>query len=182
MLTITVPSKEFLNNETLEFSYSPEKTISLEHSLLSISKWESKWHIPFISDNTKTQEQILDYIKCMTITQNVDDIVYRALSVNKKLVKEIEDYISNPMTATTINDNDNGKTYGRRGVGRKITSEVLYAQMVECGIPWEAEKWHLNRLVMLISVCQKRGTPQKKMSAAETMQRHIATNAARRKH
>lgn len=182
MLTITIPSIELFNEETLEFITPPPKTISLEHSLLSISKWEQKWHKPFLTTTDKTKEQIMDYVKCMTITQNVSEETYVSIIFNKDIYEEIEKYINDPSTATTISNDDGGKTYGVKGIGKVVTSEVIYAQMIELGIPWEAEKWHINRLIMLISVCKKRGTASKKMSSAEAMQRHIATNAARRKH
>ena len=147
--------------------------MKLEHSLLSISKWESKWKKPFISKEQKTQEEALDYIRCMTITPNVDPHLYRYIPAD--IFKQIEAYIDDPMTATWINSNEK-----KRPNNQIITSELIYYWMVSYRIPMECEKWHLNRLLMLIQVCDEKNKPEKKMSRREILSRNSALNAARR--
>lgn len=173
MLYITVPEKEIFNESTGEFIYVKECALQLEHSLVSISKWESKWCKPFIHTNDKSYEEVIDYIKCMTITQNVNPLVYRCLSADN--IKQINDYINAPMTATTISNNNGRKN---RDI---ITSEILYYQMITLGIPFECQKWHVNRLITLIEVCSIKNQPPKKMSRNEIASRNAALNAARRK-
>lgn len=174
MLQITVPGSEFWDSKKEEFVYLDEKTLQLEHSLVSISKWESKWHKPFLLKDEKTTEEILDYIKCMTITQNVSPDVY--LRLTKDNVNEIKAYIENSMTATTFSEEVMSK--GGREI---VTSELIYYWMVALGIPSEYQKWHLNRLLTLIRVCNVKNAPPKKRSKKEIMSRNAALNAARRK-
>ena len=174
MLHITIPSAELWDEENQEFIHTKEYVLQLEHSLVSISKWESKWNKVFLSKEDKTYEQTIDYIKCMTITQNIPDEAYRFIT--KSNVDEIEKYISAPMTATWFN---NDKPTG--GNREKITSELIYYWMIALNIPFECQKWHLNRLLTLIRVCNVKNTPPKKMSKRSLMQRNAALNAARRK-
>ena len=172
MLTITIPEQELFNELTNEFVSTKARTIQLEHSLVSISKWESKWNKPFLSKDEKTIEQTLDYIQCMTITQNIDPMVYRFLTDDN--IRDINDYIDAPMTATTFPD--------KGSISREIiTSEVIYYWMISLNIPMECQKWHLNRLLTLIRVCNVKNAPAKKMSRKEIMNRNAALNAARRK-
>lgn len=174
MLQITVPGMEFWDEKKEEFVYLDEKTIQLEHSLVSISKWESKWHKPFLLKDEKTTDEILDYIKCMTVTQNVKPDVYWRLTSDN--VNEIKAYIEDSMTATTFYED--GVTKGSREV---VTSELIYYWMVALGIPSEYQKWHLNRLLTLIRVCNVKNAPPKKRSKRDIMSRNAALNAARRK-
>ena len=152
------------------------RIIALEHSLVSISKWEAKWHIPFLSSEEKTNEMIIDYIKFMTISQNVDPNLY--LCLNNEHFKQINDYIENPMTATWFNEADSKKN---RDV---ITSEIIYYWMISFNIPVEFQKWHLKRLLTLIRVCSIKSQPPKKMNKAEWARKQKSLNAARkhRKH
>ena len=174
MLTITIPATELFNDKTQEFLMLKEQTLQLEHSLVSLSKWESKWCKPFLSKEEKTLEETLDYIRCMTITQNIDPDVYNRLS--RLNIQQINDYIDAPMTATTFyNDHQKGRN---REV---ITSELIYYWMISLNIPMECQKWHLNRLLTLIRVCNIKNTPPKKMSRREIMSRNAVLNAARRK-
>lgn len=181
MLRILIPSQELWNEQTKEFSMFEGATITLEHSLVSISKWESKYHKPFITNSKKdikTKEEMKYYVKCMTISQNVKDEVYDYLT--EQNYKDIQEYMDNPMTATTIN---NGKD-DKRGPKRPITSEVIYYWMITQHIPVEFQKWHLNRLLMLINVCNvysNQGAGKKKMSKQQLMARNTALNMARRK-
>lgn len=174
MIQITIPSVELWDEENQVFITSKEYTLQLEHSLVSISKWESKWNKVFLSKEDKTYEETIDYIKCMTITQNIPDEAYRYITENN--IKQIEEYISAPMTATWFSKE---KT---TGIPReKVTSELIYYWMISLNIPFECQKWHLNRLLTLIRVCNVKNTPPKKMSKRSLMQRNAALNAARRK-
>lgn len=172
MLTITVPARELFNDRTNEFIYTKAHTLQLEHSLVSISKWESKWHKPFLTKETKTEEEMRDYIRCMTITQNVDPSVYLGLSRNNLI--QIKQYIDDTMTATTFNDKNKKQNH------QVITSELIYYWMVSLNIPFECQKWHLNRLLTLIHICDIKNTPAKKMSRRDIMSRNASLNAARR--
>lgn len=156
-----------------QFLSIKETTIQLEHSLLSISKWESKWNKSFINTKDKTEDELIDYIKCMTITKNVDPNIYVCLTAEN--IQEIVNYINAPMTATTIRDT--GKSNHEI-----VTSELIYYWMISLNIPVKFEKWHLNRLITLIRVCSIKNQPAKKMSRGEIMQRNAALNAARKKH
>jgi hypothetical protein len=174
MLTIVIPSAEQYDEEKNEFStLNKEKTLQLEHSLVSLSKWESKWEKPFLEKGEKTIEETIDYVRCMTITQNVDEDVYKFLT-NENL-RQIRDYIAAPMTATTFSLNE--KTINRD----IITSEIIYYSMIALNIPFECQRWHLNRLITLINVCNIKNTPPKKMTRREAARRNFELNAARRK-
>ena len=174
MLEITIPATEIYDEVNNEFVTIKEQTLKLEHSLVSISKWESKWCKPFISNDKKTVEETIDYIKCMTINKNVDPNIYRCLTAEQ--INKINEYISAPMTATWFTDKENKKTNREQ-----ITSELIYYWMVALQIPSEYEKWHLNRLLTLIRVCNIKNQPPKKMSKRDTLSRNAALNAARRK-
>lgn len=179
MLQITVPAvneREFFDEETQTFFYSKpikEQTIVLEHSLVSISKWEAKWHKPFLTKEQKTNEEMIDYIRFMTLTQNVPADTYNNLSADN--IKQINEYIDNPMTATKVFSNK--KT--EKGKQKTITSELIYSWMVGLQIPFECQKWHINRLLTLIQVCDANNDTSK-MSKKETMAQNRALNAARR--
>lgn len=177
MLEITIPSTEYYDDKNSCFMQTKEQKLKLEHSLVSLSKWESKWHKPFLSTSKKqrhTYEETIDYIRCMTITQNVNPDIYYALTESN--MKEVEDYIANPMTATWFSNKRQSPP------SRKIiTSEVIYYWMVEEGIPFECEKWHLNRLMTLIKVCSEERSGGKKMSQKDIYRQNRALNAARRK-
>lgn len=172
MLKVTIPSCEQYNELTNEFFTIQEQELSLEHSLVSISKWEMKWHKPFISQEPKTQIETEDYIKCMTLTQNVDPRIYKNIPAD--VYKQIGDYIENPATATTFS-----KTDGRSR--EVITSELIYYWMVALNIPFECQKWHLNRLLTLIRVCNIKNSPAKKMSKSEMHARNKSLNESRRR-
>lgn len=175
MLRLVVQlSPEGWDEQKEEFVEAKTQVLQLEHSLVSLSKWESKWCKPFLSDNNKTEEELLDYIKFMTLTQNVDPEVYSHLS--RENYQQINDYINAPMTATTFSENKNGKR--NREV---ITSELIYYWMVALQIPFECQKWHLNRLITLVRVCNIKNEPPKKRSKRETASNYAALNAARRK-
>lgn len=175
MLKITIPACEEQYDEVhnLFLPATKEQTLSLEHSLVSLSKWESKWHKPYLSKEPKTIEELIDYVRCMTLTQNVDPNVYTAIT--PQLLAKVSAYINESMTATTFPQNN-------KSPNREIvTSEIIYYWMVSYNIPFECQKWHLSRLLTLINVCNVKNAPQKKMSRREVMSRNRALNAARRK-
>lgn len=174
MLKITVPARELYDEEKNLFFTTKEQTLCLEHSLVSLSKWESRWCKPFISKEEKTADETIDYIKCMTLTQNVDPNIY--LAITDDIVDKVNDYIDAPMTATTFsNIGDN------RPSREIVTSELIYYWMVAFTIPSKYEKWHLNRLLTLIRICNIKNQPPKKMSQRETARHYASLNESRRK-
>ena len=175
MLKIVVPQVDMWDERKQEFISSKECTLQLEHSLVSLSKWESKWCKAFLSTKTMTQEESIDYIRCMTITQNVPDDVYNAIP--DSIIEEVSEYIALPMTATWFSEEDK-KTSSS---GEAVTAELIYYWMISLNIPMECQKWHLNRLLTLIKVCNIKNQPPKKRSKKDIMSRNAALNAARRK-
>ena len=175
MLQITIPAvDQCWDEQKQEFISIKEQKLQLEHSLVSLSKWESKWHKAFLAKQDKTYAETLDYIRCMTITPNVDPQVYNFLTVDN--INQINDYITAPMTATVFSEDNSG-----RNNRELVTSELIYYWMIALNIPFECQKWHLNRLLTLIRVCNIKNTPPKKRSKNEIMSRNAALNAARRK-
>ena len=173
MLQITIPAVEQWDERAQEFVYSKEQTLQLEHSLVSLSKWESKWHKPFLSKTEKTTEETIDYIRCMTLTQNVKPEVYLNLSAENIL--QVNAYIEDPMTATTFSEDKDGKK--NREI---VTAELIYYWMISFNIPVKFEKWHLNRLLTLIRVCNIKNSPPKKQNKRGMMAKRAALNAERR--
>ena len=173
MLILKIPEQEYFDQSTKEFTYCKACTLKLEHSLVSISQWESKWKKPFLSVEPKTPEEFIDYIRCMTINQDVPNEVYEFLGYDN--VKKIEEYIMDPATATTVSD----RRKSSRAKSEIPTSELIYYWMVSNGIPFECEKWRLNRLLTLIKVCNAKGNPQQ-MSKAEIYAMNAALNGSRR--
>ena len=174
MLEITVPATEMWDEDKEEYIYTNKQVLQLEHCLVSLSTWESKWCKPFLGKKEKTYEETIDYIKCMTLTKNVDPAVFTALT--RENIEQINSYIEAPMTATTFSESNN-----RRPNREIITSELIYYWMIALGIPFECRKWHLNRLLTLIRVCNIKNQPPKKMGQRELISRNAALNAARKK-
>ena len=180
MLVITIPASkpvEYYDEIKEEFFTKPgtkEQTLQLEHSLVSLSKWESKWCRPFLSSPPATVEETIDYIKCMTITKNVNPEVYDNLT--EENIEQIKAYINAPMTATTFYDEKITKR--NREI---VTSELIYYWMIALQIPSDYEKWHINRLLTLIRVCNIKNQPPKKRSRREIMSRNAALNEARKR-
>ena len=173
MLEIIIPGLELYNEEANEFTCYDDVKLELEHSLVSISKWESKWCKPFLDGKDKTLDEIVDYVRCMTISDNIESDVYDRLTEENLVV--INEYIGRPMTATTFNNE-------KKSTGREIiTSEIIYYWMVSFNIPFECQYWHLNRLLTLIKVCNVKNNPPKKMSQKEILARNKALNDARKK-
>ena len=173
MLTINIPQKELFNEKDSSFLILPETELHLEHSLISLSKWESKWKKPFLTPEPKTPAEFKDYIRCMTINQDIPDEAYELMGYDN--VKKIEEYIMDPATATTVTDRRKSKG----GKGETPTSELIYYWMISNGIPFECEKWRLNRLITLIKICNAKGNPQQ-MSKQEIYAMNAALNNSRR--
>lgn len=180
MLLIKIPAVpaseqwDELKQEFITVKAMKEQTLQLEHSLVSLSKWESKWCKPFLSKKQKTIEETIDYIKCMTLTQNVSPETYDNLT--RENIEQINKYIAAPMTATYFSDDKSGK------INREpITSELIYYWMVALNIPFECQKWHLNKLLTLIKVCNIKNQPPKKRSRREILSRNAALNEQRKK-
>lgn len=172
MLKIKIPSSEIFDERTNRFISIKGQEIQLEHSLVSVSKWESKWKKPFLADKPKTYAETIDYIRCMTITQNVDPSVYMGLSDQN--IRDVNAYIDDSMTATTF------KNKNRKSNRQVVTSEIIYYWMISLEIPMECQKWHLNRLLTLIRVCDEKNQPGKKKSRKEIMAENRALNQMRR--
>lgn len=173
MLELTIPRRTFFNESTSEFMEFNETKLKLEHSLISISKWESKIKKPFLSDKKHTKSDMIYYIECMSLNPDVDPMVYK--TIPDDIYAVITAYIEDSMTATTINDNSSG------GNNDVITAEIIYYWMIELGIPFECQKWHFNRLMTLIRVCGIKKGPQKKMSKREILEQNRRLNEARKK-
>lgn len=174
MLTLQLPKSSFYDDEKEEFVDVPAMTLELEHSLISISKWESKWEKPFLGKGEKAREEVLDYIACMAINRNFRNEFLLALS--QEDFDAITEYISRPMTATKFYE-----APGAPASREVVTSEIIYYWMVTFNIPFECEKWHLQRLLTLIKVCSIKNGPQKKMPASEIAQSNRELNRARLK-
>ena len=176
MLTIKIPIvAEGWDEEKQEFVEPIEQVLELEHSLVSLSNWESKWCKSFIDSKDKTEEESLDYIRCMTLTPNVHPDIYYLLTDEN--VEEINKYINAPMTATTVKNIGGGKKRNSF-----ITAEVIYDWMITLGIPLYRETWHINRLVTLIQVRSAKNQPAKKQSRADIVRSQHDINEANKKY
>lgn len=173
MLTITLNESEGFNSKENCFVKNDKVVLTLSHTLVSVSKWETKWLKPFLSEVKKTDEETADYIRCMSLSDLDQSVLNRITNVELNMIKE---YIENPMTATTVTNRD-----GKKGRAEIVTTELIYYWMIALNIPWECQHWHLNRLMMLINVCNIKNTPSKKMSKKETLTNNAALNAARKK-
>ena len=172
MLTIVIPGYELYDERTNKIETIKGKELQLEHSLVSLSKWESKFKKPFLSNTQKTKEETIYYIKCMTITQNVDTRIYQGLTPEN--IDSVNRYISDPMTATTFKKSQRGSSNG------VITNEIIYYWMISLEIPMECQKWHLYRLLTLIRDCNEKSQPGKKMSKRDVMSQYRSLNVSRR--
>lgn len=175
MLQIIVPGYEYFDERTNKFGNVESTVLQLEHSLVSLSKWESRWEKPFLGKEAKTMEECVDYVRCMTLTPNVDPLVYKGLTAEN--FDKINKYIEAKMTATWFNDRDN--TRFSREV---ITAEIIYYWMVALNIPFECQTWHLNRLLTLVRVCNIKNTPPKKghRKNSSAFNQRAALNRARK--
>ena len=173
MFTLHIPIEERFNEETNEFT-SETLAVELEHSLASISKWESKWELSFLSTEDKTPEQLVGYLHDMCRTPNVpEDIFFRMTPQNNE---DLNKYLQSKMTATWFSDEPQNPT--KRDI---ITAEIIYNWMIVFNIPFEFEHRHLNQLLTLIRVCHKKSESPKKQSRSEQLARHRALNEERRR-
>ena len=173
MLRLIVPEVEFFDEETKTFTTVESCVLELEHSLISLSKWESKYQKPFLSSKDKPQKEILGYILSMISTPEVPENILLRLS--QENLDEINDYIESTQSATTF-----GSMPERKGQGEIITAELVYYWMVAFNIPFECEHWHLNRLFALIRICNIKNDKPKKMSRHEIAMRNRQLNEQRR--
>lgn len=165
MLTLKVPlTAEGFNNETEEFIEPDYHVLKLEHSLVSLSKWESFFEKPFLGKDEKTTEEILWYVSAMVLDENPPEGILQRLSESN--LEEINSYINAKMTATTF---PNQKKETSR---ETITAELIYYWMIALNIPFECQHWHLKRLLTLVEVCNVKNTPPKKLSKADMEERN----------
>lgn len=172
MLRVII-GEELFDEETQTFSRSEEAVIDLEHSLVSMSKWEAVYEKPFLADGEKTAEQIFDYLGFMIVTPNVGPDILRRCT-NEDL-QRIQAYIDSAQSATTF-----GEMPRRTGRAEVITSELIYYWLIAFQIPWECQYWHLNRLFSLIRICHVKNAKPEKMSRHEVAMRNREINARRR--
>lgn len=173
MIQVTIQGGELFDSKTNEFVNFKTTTVSLEHSLISISKWEAKWKKPFFKKEERSLDEIIDYIACMSLNPNIDHRIFHKISSDE--VRRVSDYISDPMTATTFNEFEDPKNNKQI-----VTSELIYYWMIAYNIPFECQKWHINRLLTLIRICGIKNAPPKKTSKAEMMRKRAQINAERR--
>lgn len=173
MLTITIPDREYYDEIKEEFITVEGATLQLEHSLYSVSKWESKWKKPFFTNKEKTKEESFDYIRCMTINEDVDPSIYDHIPI--QCISEIQKYIEEQQTATWFSEDK--KSPPSREV---ITAEIIYYWMVAQNVPFECQYWHISKLITLLRVCNIKNAPEKKMSKSQIAKRNRSLNAARR--
>jgi hypothetical protein len=179
MLKLTIPAVDYFDDAQQLFITQAAAVLELEHSLVSLSKWESIHEKAFLGPEEKTREETLGYIYCMTLTPDVPPEVYQNLSNDN--IKQIQNYIGANMTATTITNLAETKSAPKRR--EIITAEIIYYWMVSHNIPFECQHWHLNRLITLIQVCNEKNKPEdkkKKMSQRELAARNRELNAQRK--
>lgn len=172
MLTIIIKGDEFFNEITEEFESEDDVILKLEHSLVSLSKWESEFEKPFLNSDNKTPEEIYAYIKAMIINEYPSDVLFRLSNDN---IQEINKYIDAKKSATTF-----GIMPEKKGRAEIITSELIYYWMIAFNIPFECQTWHLNRLFALIRICNLKNATPKKMSKNEIAMRNRELNAKRK--
>lgn len=178
MLKINIPGREMFDERTQEFVYTKDTELTLEHSLISVSRWESKWKRCFVISGPKNYEETIDYIKCMCVNKQIpDDVTLKNLT--QKDLKKINDYIADSMSASNVISLGQQKS-GKHGNSDSMTSEMIYFYMCSFNIPFECEKWHFNRLLKLIEIANIKNNPGKKMSNKSVLQSYSRLNAERR--
>lgn len=175
MLKLNVPEGELFDESKSEFIIVDETSLVLEHSLVSLSKWESIWERPFLSEVEKSNDETMSYIECMTLTPNVPKILYTQLDA--EALNQIRDYIDAKMTATTFSELPGANKGTHKAI---ITSELIYFWMITYNIPFECQHWHLNRLMTLIKICDRKNQPNKKVNKAEISAKYRDENLRRR--
>lgn len=178
MLELPIFGGEYWDEDRERFVRTKSFTLQLEHSLVSLSKWETITQKPFLGDKTHSYDDTILYIKCMTVNhKSVDEAIYGLLTANQ--IEQIQAYIDNPMTATWFNDNQDGLSHPAVNRGEVITSELIYYWMVANQIPAEYQKWHLNRLLTLLRICNLKNAPPKKMSQRDRIAMYAKLNEER---
>lgn len=175
MLRVTIPDNDLLDLDTLRITHIKGATVELEYSLAAIAKWESKWHIPFLTsaERSLSKEQLGSFVACMALNEVEDERIFSVIP--NDVMAQIAEYMNNPMTATTISKDPNRPTSKRLTV---MTAEQFYHLMIKCGIPPDWEFRHMNQLVMLIRVCEETDNPRQ-MSKAEILKQNRELNRAR---
>lgn len=183
-----IPQQELFDNRSQTFITIPEQHIpafhlQLRHSLMSIAKWESRWHDSFLAKETMDADELIDYVRCMTINTQKNQDVYKYLG--KDDYDQILEYMQDPMSAIDLNAKRNKET--KKGRKKRETAESVYYAMFNLGIPIECEKWHFNRLSALLDYCADNGTGGKAGTAGrpktqrEMMELYHALNQKNRK-
>ena len=181
MLKLTIPDKEQVRlwdeveEQFITLPAIAGMTIRLEHSLASLSKWESITKKPFLSKEEKTQEETVLYIKCMDLSEDTPEEVYTILTGEN--FEAISAYIDDKMTATTFNEDPNSRA---RNTGEFITAEIIYHWMVSLTVPFECQHWHLNKLLALIKVINLKNAPAKKTGRRESIANRRMMNQQRK--
>jgi hypothetical protein len=173
MLRIHLKGNEFWDEESEEFKVVEEVTLDLEHSLVSLSKWESKFEKPFLGAGEKTDDEVLAYIEAMILNEKFPPGVCSRLGQDQ--LTEIDKYINAKKSATFFSD-----TIGQRGSREVITSELIYYWMIAFSIPFECQHWHLNRLFTLIRVCNVKNSKPQKRNRSEMIAERRRLNDERR--
>lgn len=171
MLELKIPEAEYYDESTNSFVQLPAATLRFEHSLLAISKWESKYEKPFLSNGEKTPKELLDYFQCMRLDDGPPRDLHR---LPESSIKDLHRYMNLKYSATTFRDRPNGARSGE-----VVTSELMYYWLTVYQIPFECETWHLNRLMALIRICSIKNAPKKKMRRSEILAQNRALNEQR---
>lgn len=180
MLTIVIPGDEVYDEVQNKVYTINDVCINFEHSLISLSKWESIYEKPFLGEHKipHTGEELLEYIKCMVLTPDLPDDIFEKLDQNN--VRKINEYINAKKSATWFTEKEGVRKGPARKTDEAVTSELIYYWMVAFTIPWEAQYWHLNRLINLIKICEIKNQPEKKMSKKDLLNRNRSLNEARK--
>lgn len=172
---------ELFDEETNTFLHPVGKKLHLEHSLLSISKWEAEWEIPFLNTD-KTSEQSLSYIKCCVLDDDFDELLLNTLS--DKNILDFNAYLSKGMTAKKIIDLRSSlsqKRKSRRPASQKaLTSEDIYYSMIQFHVWKECEEWPLQRLLSLLQLCSLKSNSTGEMSKSDQAKFYREENARRK--
>lgn len=173
-IKLVIKANEFWDFNKEEFINTEDTIIHIEHSLAAIAKWEGRWKKSFFSNTALTGDELLDYIRCMTIEEDIPSYVYMSLS--QENLETIKSYLEDPMTAAWFKE----QPKSGKSVGSTLTAEIIYYYMVELGIPFECENWHFNRLMTLIRVCSEKQAVPKKMAKKDIFSQNAALNAQRK--
>lgn len=147
--------------------------LQFEHSLRSLSKWESKNKIAFLAGREKTPAQMVDYYRCMLLSPEDPDLVYL---LDPSQMEELTNYINENQTASSV-PNEGPTQYNPE----TTTSELVYFWMTALKINWEAQDWHFSRLMMLVQITSYKQQPPKKRNPREVLSDMRRENERRKK-